>query len=311
MCLIAYAPKDRSQVPSQYIERAQKRNHDGFGIMYPSGDKVTFVKSASSQLEDFKAEWRKVPNRTPVAAHFRFATHGAKNLAMAHPFEVIGDKLMVMHNGMLDRYQDDFSDDSDTAIFIRERVKPLLGGDIERLNDPFVQGALHDWIDVDYPNKLFFMAHDGRTWTIKKDLGFEERGVWYSNEYSIAAPVTRKFDSVLNYSEGTACAPPYYGGTSMYAAQKESASDFLARLNKPSGMQNVAAALKRDELDFPDDTRDAWEHRLPVESHSTREAIGELVFDLQQARNVKDVFTALEQAETLDVMSEAIWETIR
>ena len=92
MCLIAFATKDRSQVPNKLLEIAHDNNSDGWGIMFPQNGVVTYQKAGGIEGGShpaFMRAWRDAPLRTPIAAHFRFATAGACNKDMAHPFEVI------------------------------------------------------------------------------------------------------------------------------------------------------------------------------------------------------------------------------
>src|SRR4029077_325115 len=103
MCLIAYAPKDKSQLPRAHLVNAYNRNDDAWGIMRPGADGKLFIKKDITGFQAFESHWKEVPNKTPVCVHFRFATAGSNGVEMAHPFLILtmeehGIDLGLMHN---------------------------------------------------------------------------------------------------------------------------------------------------------------------------------------------------------------------
>ena len=197
MCLIAVASKDRSQIPSVNLENAHRRNSDAWGVMYPKGDGTLVLLKDVSDHAAFRKHWLDVPTGRPVAAHFRFATHGAKDLGMAHPFPLLVDEngdvvLAMMHNGVLSGWSD-FKERSlsDTYIFLRDVLTPQLvdNPDLVKSNGwRQAMGAI-----IGNPNKFVFMEGDGSTYIVNDYQGkWEKGGVWYSNTYSIESPVYTK-----------------------------------------------------------------------------------------------------------------------
>ena len=90
MCLIVYAPKDRSQIPAAHLENAHWRNDDAWGIMYAQNGKLTLLRDVTDHA-NFRKHWLEAPNNTPIVAHFRYGTSGAMTADMAHPFPVLCD----------------------------------------------------------------------------------------------------------------------------------------------------------------------------------------------------------------------------
>jgi hypothetical protein len=189
MCLIAYADKDRGQIPSIHLARAHARNDDAWGIMVPDTGHVRLIRDVSDHAA-FLAVWDQMPRDTPIAVHFRYGTSGSMSVAMAHPFPVLEDEdgvtLAVMHNGVMTCIGEEGLL-SDTAVFIRDVLKPQLEavpGLIEVEGWREAMGAI-----LGEDNKLLFMRGDGAIFLVNGWQGqFKADGVWYSNTYSIEPP---------------------------------------------------------------------------------------------------------------------------
>jgi hypothetical protein len=189
MCLIAFANRDRSQIPSIHLERAHARNPDAWGIMFPDCGRVRLHRDVSDHAA-FQAAWKRSPLRTPIAAHFRYGTSGSMSAVMAHPFPLLEDdagvQLAVMHNGVM-RCVEDEGPLSDTAVFIRDVLQPQLEARPDLVEVEGWLRAMGAILGED--NKLLFMRGDGHVFFVNGWQGqFEESGVWYSNTYSIEPP---------------------------------------------------------------------------------------------------------------------------
>ena len=194
MCLIVYAPKDRSQIPAAHLENAHWRNDDAWGIMYAQNGKLTLLRDVTDHA-NFRKHWLEAPNNTPIVAHFRYGTSGAMTADMAHPFPVLCDDegnitLAMMHNGVLSVVDEDKKEKlSDTAVLIRDVIQPMLVSNPHLVED-------NGWLEamgtvIGNPNKLVFMNNNGEVFIVNDWQGdWETGGVWYSNKYSLAPPVT-------------------------------------------------------------------------------------------------------------------------
>jgi hypothetical protein len=195
MCLIAFAQKDRSQIPGVHLLRAHARNDDGWGIMFPEDGHVRIMRDTTGH-NCFRTAWKQTPLRTPIAAHFRYGTSGIRHASMAHPFPVLKDEdgvtLAVMHNGVLTCVAAE-RELSDTAVLVRDVLRPQLEARPDLVEVEGWRRAMGAILGDD--NKLLFMRGDGRTFLVNGWQGkFETGGVWYSNTYSIAPPaVTSRF----------------------------------------------------------------------------------------------------------------------
>jgi hypothetical protein len=211
MCLIAYADKDRNQIPEIHLARAHARNDDSWGIMFPEDGHVRLIRDVSDHAA-FLAVWNRMPRDTPIAVHFRYGTSGSMSAEMAHPFPVLEDEggvtLAVMHNGVMNCIGEEGLL-SDTAVFIRDVLKPQLEavpGLIEVEGWREAMGAV-----LGEDNKLLFMRGDGAVFLINGWQGqFEADGVWYSNTYSIEPPRPKPIAADLFAGSGHAGWPDRY-----------------------------------------------------------------------------------------------------
>lgn len=177
MCLIITAPKG-NMIPLELLQDASHRNSDGWGVMWHDGEKIHVQKSP---LEDAEAIYDIVKNNEhQCVVHLRMATHGQNTEANTHPFEVIPQRLYMMHNGVVDvggtcRVR------SDTRVMVEDFIKPAIGSKPGRLRNlrPFIQNMIGDT-----SNRLVFLNDRGELTYFNKDLGLEWRGLWCSNTYA-------------------------------------------------------------------------------------------------------------------------------
>lgn len=192
MCLIVVKRDKVASFSVDDFKRSFHRNSDGMGIMYVENDRVQVAKTMGGLKAQLKLYYLHM-HREFFALHHRFATHGLKNSENCHPFKVLniddGDPidLYMMHNGTFSMTKFDKNCDtnlSDTNLFVREYMTPILRKAPELIDDIAFQGMIHDFIG--YGNKLVFMDNTKRSWIFNKDSGTEKNGCWLSNSYSVA-----------------------------------------------------------------------------------------------------------------------------
>ena len=96
MCVIIYKPKGKSVTFDMVQNSIEGANDDAFGLMYSEGGRVMVERTL-----DMAKVWPMVQARQnqELFLHFRFATHGTKDLSNAHPYKVTKG-LYLMHNGI-------------------------------------------------------------------------------------------------------------------------------------------------------------------------------------------------------------------
>ena len=193
MCLVVYTD-DKKKLNWDVLESGHWGNSDGWGIMYPDGEKVRVARGFYPKLDESWEKFKKtmdfIPEGVQVGIHFRIRTHGVKELVNCHPFKILdkklhGHDLYLMHNGTISGMDLDHKDDprSDTAIFAEEFMRPMLKGNPKFMDTLRWQKVVRDI--VGHGSRLLFMRGDGSHWIYNKTNGTERDGVWYSNSYSL------------------------------------------------------------------------------------------------------------------------------
>lgn len=180
MCIIIIQPEGHV-FSDEAIVDFYDRNPQGFGFMWTDKNGLHGVKELPSDEMEAIEAYHKHAAGVEGIIHFRFATSGPTNLAMAHPFKISKD-LLVMHNGVLPGGDDH---ESDTAQFVREVLKPTLAKDYRALGDPSVIEELESMV---VGSSVVFMDKDGVV-TVLGRKGVWHEGCWYSNTYAWTLPV--------------------------------------------------------------------------------------------------------------------------
>jgi len=124
MCLIV-SKEPNQPISADFITDVFNRNSDGWGvIVWPNGGGPISVHHGML-LPDL-IELAATHNEEKLAIHFRYATHGAKDITMTHPFHLTKD-IYLMHNGIMPGAPT--AEDkswSDTMRVAELIIKPLL-----------------------------------------------------------------------------------------------------------------------------------------------------------------------------------------
>lgn len=181
MCVIIYKP-EKEKLSSSVIRRAWSVNSDGAGYVYKRKDGSYSFRKGIMSVGQLIGELKKLQH-TELVVHFRYATHGAVNKLMTHPFTcvnsddamkgTVGATPMLMHNGTLNQFGNKI--ESDTCQFAKDVLSRLEIADIYKLLDS-VQGKFA-LITADYGIELFG--------------NFEKyNGLLVSNTYSVARKIS-------------------------------------------------------------------------------------------------------------------------
>lgn len=199
MCLITFSPEGPAKLDWVNLDYSRDQNSDGFGIAWFADGDWQFVKSLRSHRLRATIE-RFVPSDAPLIIHQRFTTHGATNMANVHPFKIGKTDALMFHNGIIGNTRADgvrtfnkalgktvteYPEINDTRAYIEDELAPWVNAGGPRiLEDSHVQRLIEERIG--YGSVLAIAIPKNPEPLLLNDYrGLWERGVFYSNTYSL------------------------------------------------------------------------------------------------------------------------------
>jgi len=170
MCVIIAKPAGADLPTKSDLQLCWKANPDGAGFAVATGTNVIIHKGYRNFQSFYRHLRRHCPTSQSAIIHFRLGTSGAKDSAMCHPFPITPDPTLlrkttvkcpiaVAHNGIFGPGEADLSD---TAIFVRDTLAPLLGS--LRSPDDLVSKPVLSLIEMAIDgDRLAFLTPDGFT----------------------------------------------------------------------------------------------------------------------------------------------------
>lgn len=191
MCWIIDKEKEK-EFNFKYIEQAQTKNQDGYGVTWFDGEKLqTFRTLDFQEMMDFLKTGEL--NKFRAILHLRNTTAGCDSIENTHPFDV--PTGVMFHNGTISALKPSYTTvpSEDTKKSDTARLAEIISScKFEKLEDiePLLQVVIGDTL-----NRLVFFNNDGTVNIMNKHLGIEEpeNGLWMSNEYHIPVPKTPVF----------------------------------------------------------------------------------------------------------------------
>ena len=186
MCLIIYKNIGIDTIHPNILEEAYIANNDGFGLMYPDGEGSIIIVKTLDGINNIK---QLVADNSfkdkNVAYHFRYATHGAKDINNVHPFRILeketdGLDMYLMHNGVLNINSWNNSM-SDTWHFVQGWLCPIIKQNPKVIRKPWFKKYVENYIG--HSNKFLIMDGLGNVEIFNEGDGkwtFED--LWLSNE---------------------------------------------------------------------------------------------------------------------------------
>jgi hypothetical protein len=179
MCLIIDRPQGVA-IPRALLTNAISDNPDGWGIMLARRGRLETHRGLDAPaffttLDELGDD--------PLTIHFRWATHGLKDLDNCHPFPVCGGAFALMHNGVIGDAPEFDASRSDTWHFAHYLLEPMLLGRPDWFGKPELEQTLGSLVGGG--NKLVILRADGETSIVNRKAGTEWEGLWLSNSSSI------------------------------------------------------------------------------------------------------------------------------
>lgn len=190
MCIIVYKPQGKQLPSTDTLRACWDNNPDGAGIMWAASDHVS-IRKGFMAWPDFLEALDEVTSSidvkdTPMALHFRIATHGAVVPGCCHPFAVKGSfakmratkidaSVGFMHNGTLSGLQTDDAT-SDSMAFAKSVLVPLKAMSNDFLGD---KRALRIIEGSTQGSRFLLMSKNGTVRLFGNWV--EDHGILYSN----------------------------------------------------------------------------------------------------------------------------------
>lgn len=174
MCLAIYKPEGLL-IPEDHLEEGFDSNPHSAGFAVVDDGRVKIFKGYF-KWEEFLAAYRPWAFRQALV-HFRWATHGSRDVKNCHPFRVTDDIVMI-HNGVLDISTNSKPKRSDTWHYVDGVLAPLASRDPDFFMRPelvFMGGQAIEG------SKFCFLRGDGAYGIWNESDGHWLQGVWYSN----------------------------------------------------------------------------------------------------------------------------------
>ncbi len=175
MCLAIYKPADTAADWDAY-ENGFDANKDSWGFAAVL-DGTLVTRFGIGNFAEFREMFEPFAHLQAII-HFRWATHGRKDVANCHPF-MVADDLAMIHNGIVSIECKLNTAMSDTWHFNELVLKPMHRRDADFYSRPDVRYSQEK---AHSGNKFVFLRADGDFAIWSSGGGeWETDGHWYSN----------------------------------------------------------------------------------------------------------------------------------
>ena len=181
MCVLVVCKPNHTPTKEELTQGACKNPH-GFGFAIVADGKIISERSMSYKKSIARfLELRELYPDGFAMWHARYATHGVKNEANCHPFQVGNSDLTYLaHNGILDVDIPQGDKRSDTRVFA-EDILPRIGG-VSALDNGTIWNMVSSWASG---SKICVLTVDPSAqyemYLVNEKLGYWDEGIWFSN----------------------------------------------------------------------------------------------------------------------------------
>mgnify|MGYP003342857729 CR=1 FL=1 len=174
MCLAIYKPAETKPDWEAY-RNGHLDNADGWGFAVVENGELLDATGVGN-FDEFRRNFEPFADRQAII-HFRWATHGRKDVSNCHPF--VHDGLALIHNGVVNICCKSDPGRSDTYHFMQSVVIPMY----ERDRDFFMRNDIQYTMEMAHGSSKFVLLRaDGAHAIWNESDGIqEEDGHWYSN----------------------------------------------------------------------------------------------------------------------------------
>ena len=170
MCQIIVKPSGK-KFDMRKLDKAKEWNEDGYGVTwFEDGELQTFKTMSFNRFKAILSTLKEVS----AVAHLRNTTRGTNCMDNNHPFDI--NSGVMFHNGTISGLTACSPGGSDTKA-LATLINACKYEYIEDIQ-PLIQEKIGTTI-----NRVVFFEDDGRITVMNEDLGQEEDGIWYSNDY--------------------------------------------------------------------------------------------------------------------------------
>lgn len=181
MCWIL-VKNPQNPVPFDFIDEAQRKNRDGYGVSWVEDGVVQTFKTLD--YEEYKTKLTELEDKL-IVVHLRATSAGTTCIDNVHPFTV--PTGVMFHNGTITGLKSTGTTDSDTNILAQLISKTKF----KKVTD--IAPLLYAITGTTY-NKLVFLNKDNTVSYINKNLGIDDtNGNWYSNNYHVKEEIYNVF----------------------------------------------------------------------------------------------------------------------
>jgi predicted glutamine amidotransferase len=174
--------KPGNNIPFDFIDEAQRKNRDGYGVSWVEDGAVQTFKTLD--YEEYKTKLTELEDKL-IVVHLRATSAGTTCIDNVHPFTV--PTGVMFHNGTISGLKSTGTTDSDTNILAQLISKTKFN----KVTD--IAPLLYAITGTTY-NKLVFLNKDNTVSYINKNLGIDDpNGNWYSNNYHVKEEIYNVF----------------------------------------------------------------------------------------------------------------------